>query len=72
MHSKSKSARFWQALALVVCPVIGHPPSTYGDVRFEDPILQFMAQADSDWAVTVEVSCLCGRKMVPFRASERA
>ena len=61
--------RVWERLAHLLCGLIGHPPSTWGNTKLEEPILAMYAeQRPDDERLSVHVSCLGGCKMVPFKA----
>lgn len=55
-------------LTRLVCARLGHPPRTWGDREMEDPILEAINNRPNGQRVEVAVSCVCGRKIVPFRA----
>jgi hypothetical protein len=56
-------------LLILLCSLLRHPPATWGETKQEDILLRMIhTPVPGRGPVTVEMSCLCGRKMVPFRA----
>lgn len=56
-------------ILIVLCTLLRHPPSTWGNTEMEDALLEVIARPPVP-KLAIEVSCMCGRRMVPFRARE--
>jgi hypothetical protein len=57
-------------IGVLLCSLFRHPPATWAETEKENEILRMMntPMPPGSSVVGVEVSCMCGRKMVPFRA----